>query len=235
MTIEIKGVIIASEDAWIYEWFGIEHTTPKTVRDKLKEAKGKDVEVEINSGGGDVYAGSEIYTALMGYKGKITVKIVGLAGSAAGVVAMAGRPTLISPTGQFMLHNVGVSGLRGDHRVLEHEADILKSHDIGIANAYRLKTGLAQEQLLEMMAVGGSANTGTWLNAQKALELKFVDEIMFDTEGQLVACAGSAAILPPEAINKLRNLLTQQRLDNQIALERASLDLLKLKYKKEVM
>jgi enoyl-CoA hydratase/carnithine racemase len=86
-----------------------------------------------------------------------------------------------------------------------------------------------------MMAVGGSANTGTWLNAQKALELKFVDEIMFDTEGQLVACASSAAILPPEAINKLRNLLTQQRLDNQIALERASLDLLKLKYKKEVM
>ena len=79
--INIKGPIISSSDQWIYDWLGIEATSPKVVNEQLEKAKanGEDVEVEINSGGGSVCAGSEIYTALMSYAGKVTTKIVGLA------------------------------------------------------------------------------------------------------------------------------------------------------------
>jgi HK97 family phage major capsid protein len=206
MKIEIKGVIVPNDDKWIYDWFEMDAVSPRDISELLEKADGEDLEVEINSGGGDVYAGSEIYTALKDYKGKVTVKIVGVAASAAGVIAMAGDPVLISPPAQIMLHCVSEM-VYGDHRVLEKEVEILRNFDASIANVYRLKTGLELEKILEMMNAGGSANQGTWLNAQQALELGFVDEIMFDEENRLVASAGKTAMLPPAAVNKLKNLL----------------------------
>jgi len=213
MKIPIKGVIISNDDKWIYDWLEVAATSPKDVSDMIDSANGEDLEIEINSPGGDVYAGSEIYTSLMAYKGKVIENIVGIAASAAGVIAMAGRPTRISPTAQIMLHNTS-SGAYGDHRVFENEAEISKNYDISIANAYRLKTGMSQEQILEMMGKGGSYNGGSWLNAQQALELKFVDEIMFDEGKKLVASAGLTATLPPAVINKLKNYLKQNHNEN---------------------
>jgi ATP-dependent Clp protease, protease subunit len=208
MKIPIKGVIVSNDDKWIYEWFGMDATSPKDVMDIIEIADGEDLEVEINSGGGDAYAGSEIYSALMAYKGKVIEDIVGIAGSAASVIAMAGRPTRISPTAQLMIHNA-MSQPYGDHRLLQQESDILKNYNISIANAYRLKTGMDEQKLLELMDSGGSVNWGTWLNAQQALELKFVDEIMFDEGKRLVASTGLTAMLPPMAVNKLKNYLKQ--------------------------
>lgn len=195
--VQIKGPIVSSDVKWIYDWFGIDATSPKDVSQQITDANGEDLEVEINSGGGDVYAGSEIYTALKGHVANVTTRIVGLAASAASVVAMSGKKVMMTPTGQFMIHNVS-SRAQGDYRDLEHSAEVLKNHNVSIANAYMLKTGMNQDDLLELM------NQETWLNAQQAKEYGFVDEIMFDDNNQLVASVNSI-MLPPEVINKMRN------------------------------
>src|SRR5699024_11157947 len=126
--IEVKGPIISNDDAWIYEWLDWEHTSPKNISKQLKEINGQDVTIEINSPGGSVFAGSEIYTAFKSYKGNVTVKIVGLAASAASVIAMAGNTVQISPTAQIMIHNSSV-GVGGDRNTMAHTAEFLKGID----------------------------------------------------------------------------------------------------------
>ncbi len=199
--INIKGPIVSDSDAWIYRWFGIEATSPKTVNETIEKANGEDIEVIINSGGGNVFVGSEIYTALKSYTGNVVVKIVGLAASAASVIAMAGKTVMMSPTAQMMVHNV-TTYTGGDHREMEHTAEVLKNADNTIANAYRLKSGKTQEELLELMS------HETWMTAKKAKELKLIDEIMFETEElQLTASANYMGLLPAEVINKIRNII----------------------------
>lgn len=198
--INIKGVIIPNDYKWIYDWFEIDSTCPNEVNAQLEEANGGDIEVIINSGGGDVYSGSEIYTSLKGYSGDSIGKIVGIAASAAGVAAMGVKKLLISPTAQIMMHNVS-SSAQGDYRDLQHESDVLKNYNTSIANAYRLKSGMSENELLGLM------NKETWLNAQQALEKKLVDEIMFDNDKQLqlTASVSNSAMIPIEVINKVRN------------------------------
>lgn len=223
--INIKGPIISSSDAWIYAWFGIENTNPKAVNEAIEKANGEDLEVEINSGGGSVFAGSEIYTALKSYAGNVTVRIVGIAASAASVVAMAGKKILMSPTAQMMIHNVS-SRAAGDYREMEHTAEILKSANDTIANAYRLKTGKTQEELLKLM------DYETWMTAEKAKELGFVDEIMFE-EAELVASLDYSGMLPPEVINKIRNTIkspvSSQTNESDFLMQKAKLKFLRLK------
>lgn len=199
MKIKIKGVVIPNDYKWLYDWFEIDSISPGEVEAQLEAANGEDLGVEINSPGGDVYSGSEIYTALKAYSGRVRVNIVGIAASAASVIAMAGDHVAISPTAQIMIHNV--SGMAwGDYRAMDHESQVLKDYNVSIANAYTLKTSLEQKELLGLM------NKETWLNAQQALEKGFVDEIMFD-EGKKLAAAANAYMLPPEVINKLRSVL----------------------------
>ena len=219
----MKGVIIPNEDKWIYEWFEIENTTPNDVLNALP-TDNSPVEVVINSGGGDVFSGSEIYTTLKDYPGTVTVKIVGIAASAASVIAMAGDRVLISPTAQIMIHNVA-SVAQGDYRVMKHEAEVLKNYNKSIANAYMLKTGLSQEELLNLM------DKETWLNAQQAKEKGFVDEIMFDEGNRLVASV-QVGVLPQNVINKMRNMKNElmqksktNQDDNEIKLAKARLKL----------
>lgn len=200
--INIKGVIIPNDYKWIYDWFEIDSTCPNDVNAQLEDANGEDIEVIINSGGGDVYSGSEIYTSLKEYSGNSIGKIVGLAASAASVAAMGVKKLLISPTAQIMIHNVS-SYAAGDYRDLQHESEVLKNYNTSIANAYILKSGISQEKLLELM------NNETWFNAQQALENKLVDEIMFDEGNQLkmVASSRDSQLIPMEVINKVKNEL----------------------------
>lgn len=208
MKISIKGPIIDSDDQWIYDWFGVEATSPKKMSDLINQAKNnEDLEIEINSGGGSVFAGSEIYTALKSYSGKVTTKIVGLAASAASVIAMGADTVLITPTGQIMIHNAS-GGFGGDYRDMEKGAEILKNVNATISNAYRLKTGLSNEELLEMM------NKETWLTPQQALEKKFVDEIMFTNDIKLVASINNG-MLPPEVINKMKMELKNKEIPKE--------------------
>lgn len=227
MKVNIKGPIVSNSDAWIYEWFGIEATSPNSVNKVLEKANGEDIEVEINSGGGSVFAGSEIYTSLKSYKGNVTVKIVGLAASAASVIAMAGKKIMMPPTAQMMIHNVS-SWASGDYRDMEHTAEVLKSANNTIANAYRLKTGKTQEELLSLM------DDETWMTAEKAKELGFIDEIMFEDGIQLVANTDFSGMLPPEVINKIRNtvknpLNSQQDEEKETDILMANFNYLKLK------
>lgn len=219
MKISVKGPIIDSDDQWIYDWFEVEATSPKKVIDLINQANNEDLEVEINSGGGSVFAGSEIYTALKSYSGKVTTKVVGLAASAASVIAMAGDKIEISPTGQIMIHNAS-GGFGGDYRDMEKGAEILKNVNATISNAYSLKTGLTNEELLEMM------NKETWLTPQQALERRFVDEIMF-TDGVKLVASINNGMLPQEVINKmkmeLKNKVVPKKIENDIETEKAKL------------
>ena len=194
--VNIKGPIVSSDEQWIYDWFGIESTSPKSVNKEIADALGDELEVEINSGGGSVFAGSEIYTALKSYPGNVTVKIVGLAASAASVIAMAGKKVLMSPTAQMMIHNVS-SRQSGDHRDMAHMAEILKNANDTIANSYRIKSGMEQKDLLKLM------DKESWFTAKQALEYKLIDEVMFESN-QLVASFGSG-LLPQSVIDKVRN------------------------------
>ena len=197
MKINIKGTIVSSSDAWIYEWLDIEHTSPGNVNKLLEEANGEDLEVMFNSGGGDVFSGSEIYTSLKDYKGKSVGKVVGIAASAASVAAMGVQELQISPTASIMIHNSSMySG--GDNRALTQDAGILKNIDASIANSYVLKTGLPQDEILQLMA------DETWLTAQQAKEKGFADSIMFEKENKFAASAGNG-LLPQSVIDKIRN------------------------------
>jgi|SRR5699024_4244464 len=191
--IDIKGSIVSNDDAWIYELFGISHTSPKSVEDALTDLKdGEDVTVEINSGGGSVFAGSEIYTKLRKVNPKI--EIVGLAGSAASFIAMASDDVSISPVASVMIHRAQTIGI-GNKDDFDDTSDFLDSIDKNIAYAYELKTGLTQSELLSMMS------KETWLNAQTAVEKGFADSVMFETKD---AVASTGVVLPQQVIDKIR-------------------------------
>jgi len=218
MKIEVKGPIISSNDQWIYDWFEIEATSPKKVNDLLKQCESnEDLEVEINSGGGSVFAGSEIYTALKSYKGNVTIKIVGLAASAASVIAMAGNKILMSPTAQMMIHNASAS-VGGDYRNMEHGAEVLKNINSTIANAYKLKTGMNHETLLDLM------DKETWLTPQQALEKQFIDEVMFENEEFKATASFINTLLPQEVINKMRNEIKREHKNNNTVPENKNLE-----------
>lgn len=173
--INIRGDIVGNDDKWIYEWFGMEATCPKDVADILDEAeKDEEIEVLVNSGGGSVMAGQEIYSTLMGNE-KVTIKIQSLAGSAAGVIAMAGR-CLISPVAMIMIHNVSISGASGDYHDMQKKAEILKQMNAAIASAYAEKSGRPMDEILKLM------DRETWLTANQCLEYGFVDEIMTEQQ-----------------------------------------------------
>lgn len=225
--VNIKGVIISNDDQWIYDWFEMEAASPKSVMSQIDKANGEDLEVDINSGGGDVFAGSEIYTALKDYKGKVTTRVVGIAASAASVIAMAGDKVVMSPTAQMMIHNVSSVG-RGDYRDMDHTSEILKNANKTIANAYMLKSGMDQASLLKLM------DDETWFTAQQALENKLIDEVMFENQVSLVASYSN--MLPKEVIEKIRNELNPSHSNQKNKMDifmrektTAQLNLLKLK------
>lgn len=199
-TIEIKGVIVMNDYKEVYDWYGIECTSPNDVINQLP-ADNSPVEIIINSGGGHVDAGNEIYARLKAYQGEVTTSTYSIAASAASIIAMAGDKVLISPTAQLMIHNV--SGLvDGDYRAHSQEAKVLEGYNKAIAKAYTMKSGKSEEEILQMM------NEETWLNANEAVEKGFADGVLFENQVQYVA--SSYAILPNEAINKARLMMKEQ-------------------------
>lgn len=195
-TIEIKGPIVPSDYQEVYDYWGLEATSPSKVMKQLSEVDTtEDINVVINSTGGDVWSGSEIYTSLKEHQGHVTVKIVGIAASAASFIACAGDTVKMSPTGQFMIHNAAFIN-QGDHQAMSKGAEVLQVTDESIRNAYKLKTHLDDEQLIEMM------DKETWLNARQAKECGFVDEVMFDDNLSLVATAGN--MLSADVIENMR-------------------------------
>ncbi|UVJ09030.1 head maturation protease, ClpP-related [Staphylococcus aureus] len=200
MKINVKGAIIPNDDKWIYEMLEMDATSPKDIADSLPDTN-EDIDVVINSGGGDVYSGSEIYTSLKTYPGKVNIKIVGVAASAASVIAMAGDHIEISPTAQMMIHNAWTMAM-GDINEMQKTVDMLDSVNKGIANAYINKTGKTEDEILSLM------NKETWFNAQDAVEHGFADSKMFDeTAPRLVANSGQ--MLSDDVINRVTALVSK--------------------------
>lgn len=211
MKIEIKGPIVSDGDQWIYDLFRIPATSPIKVSKIIENAirnNVKELTVTINSGGGSVFSASEIYTELKKFAGKVKVEIVGVAASAAGVIAMSGTHVSMSPTGQFMLHNAS-NGAQGDYRVMDHNSDFLQKVNRSIMNAYTAKTGKTIDELKELM------DAETWMTAQEAKEAGFIDEIMFEEGVSAVANTELPGlmngVLPQEVINKMRELLANNK------------------------
>lgn len=197
MTVKLKinGPIVDNSDKWIYDLFDIEATCPNDIINALPENR-EDVEISINSYGGLVDQGNEIYTALKHYEGPLTVDVI-MAGSAASIIAMSGSPTRISPVGQIMIHNVS-AGQYGDYHEMDKMSDILQKSNRSLAAAYTLKTGLSEEEILKKM------DEESWLTAAEAKELGFADEVLFENEKrpQLVANAGPG-LIPKQVIDKM--------------------------------
>lgn len=161
--LELNGTI--AEESWFDD-----DVTPQLFKDELNAGSG-DITVWINSPGGDCVAAAQIYNMLSNYKGKVNVKIDGIAASAASVIAMAGDTVLVSPVSMLMIHNPATIAW-GDHAEMQKAIDMLAEVKESIINAYVLKTGLSRPKLSHLM------DAETWMDANKAVELGFADEIM---------------------------------------------------------
>lgn len=153
------------------ESFWGDEITPQMFRDELNAGEG-DVTVWINSPGGNVFAAAEIYTMLKDYKGSITVKIDAIAASAASVVAMAGDTVQMSPVAMLMIHDPSTVAM-GNIKDMEKAIEVLNEVKESIINAYASKSGLSHARIANLMS------NETWMNAKKAVELGFADEILF--------------------------------------------------------
>ena len=162
-TLFLDGTI-ASES-----WFD-DDVTPALFKSELRSGKG-DITVWINSPGGDCFAAAQIYNMLRDYAGKVTVKIDGIAASAASVIAMAGDTVLVSPVSMIMIHNPATIAM-GDHNEMQKAIEMLDSVRDSIINAYALKTGLSHNKLAELM------ENETWMDAREAVKLKFADDVI---------------------------------------------------------
>ena len=153
-----------------------DEVTPKLFKDGLLSGSGP-ITVWLNSPGGDVFAAAQIYNMLMDYPDPVTVKIDGLAASAASVIAMAGSTVQMSPVSMLMVHNPATIAIGDSDEMLRAKA-LLDEVKESIINAYELKTGLSRARLSHLM------DAETWMNANKAIELGFADQIMFTGEPQ---------------------------------------------------
>lgn len=212
VTIQMNGEVIPSDYADVYDYLGYENINPKTVKQALSDADGSDVELEINSPGGYVDAGSEIYTALKEYQGQVTAKITGQACSAASWIALAADRVEMSPTAQMMIHRASTISI-GNSDDLASDLNALNSLDKSFVDLYSQRTGLDAQEVYRLMC-----NT-TWMNAKEAVDKGFADEIMFqnDKKTALVNADGSLSV-KPDTINKIKNLLHGKSTENVVKL-----------------
>ena len=165
----MNGII--AEDSWFDD-----DVTPALFKDELNAGTG-DITLWINSPGGDCVAAAQIFNMLSEYPGKVTVKIDGLAASAASVIAMAGTEVWMSPVSMMMIHNPATVAW-GDHSEMKKAMELLDAVKESIINAYVRKTGQSRAKLSHLM------DAETWMDANKAVELGFADDILFQKEEQ---------------------------------------------------
>ena len=191
--IKMKGPLISNNEYEVYEFFGLEAVSAKSITDQFPEDINEDITLEVNSNGGLVTVGSEIYTTLKNYKGHVTVEVTGMAASAASVAIMGADTVKISPTAQIMIHKALLTRASGNSDDLEKAVNALKSSDQTIINAYVSKTGLSEDEIFEMM------KNETFMPAQVAVEKGFADELM-TFEKDLGAVASLESGLLPQAV-----------------------------------
>lgn len=200
-TIDIKGPIITNDDKWIYDWFGVASCCPADIRSQLDEvADDESVQVVINSSGGDIFAASEIYDMLA--ESKATIKVI-FAASAASYIACACTSEIV-PTGMLMIHNVS-SYAAGDYNDMAHESGVLLKASKAVATAYRLKTGMTEDELIGLM------DNETWLTADESVEKGFIDKVTEYAEKpkEVKLAASLNGLIPDTIIKQMRDEKTQ--------------------------
>lgn len=186
--INLKGPLISNNSQEVYDYYGMEAVSAKSIIEKLPEDN-SDIVLEVNSNGGLVTVGSEIYTALRNYKGKVTAEITGMAASAASVAVMGADKVVMSPTAQMMVHKALFNWVAGNSDDLDKASNTLKSSDKAIVNAYVAKTGKSEDEIMDLM------RNETFMSAQEAVENGFADEVM-----TFEAVASIDSMMLPQAV-----------------------------------
>lgn len=195
-TLFMNGAI--AEESWFDD-----DVTPRAFKAELESGQG-DIVIWLNSPGGDCIAASQIYSMLMDYKGNVTVKIDGIAASAASVIAMAGTNILMAPTALMMIHNPLTVAI-GDSEEMQKAIDMLSEVKESIINAYEIKTSLSRTRLSHLM------DAETWLSANKALELGFADGILEDEKKRKPSEDVTYAFSRKAVTNSLLNKMTDKK------------------------
>ena len=206
-----KRVLLLDGEISDETWWGDE-ITPQMFRSELNAAEG-DIDLWINSPGGDCYAAAQIYNMLMEYKGNVNVKIDGIAASAASVVAMAGSTVEMSPVATIMIHNPMTVSI-GDTHEMERTITFLSEIKESIINAYELKTGLSRAKISRLM------DAETWMNAKKAVELGFADSVLYvDAQRPLTDTADGLIFSRAAVTNSLLSKFGQGTPSNNVDAE----------------
>ena len=192
-TLYLEGVI--AEESWFAD-----DVTPAMFKEELFAGDGP-ITLHINSPGGDCIAASQIYSMLMEYPHDVTVQIDGLAASAASVIAMAGTKVCMSPTSMLMIHNPFTAAM-GDSEEMRKAIQLLDEVKESIINAYEIKTGQSRTKLSHLM------DNETWMNAWKAKELGFCDEVLYtETTEPSEAASGFAFATKCAAVHLMNRVI----------------------------
>lgn len=219
--------MIPNDYKWYYDFFGEDSTCPRDVQQILDAFQpGDEAEVYINSPGGVIDVGSEIYTLLKAHGENIRIYITGEACSAASIAAMAAYCEM-SPTALMMVHCVS-SGVRGNHKTMEHMGEVLRTADRALCTAYMDKSGMSETDALEMM------EQETWLTAQQAKERGLIDKVMFEeAETEPLVDALVFKLPTQEQMEKVKGMLgareSGNRTDEVTVMMQARLNYLKMK------
>lgn len=178
MRILVNGEIISNDYKWLYDWFELESTCPQDIRTALDQnPDGEPLELEINSPGGSVFAGFEIYNLLRSAKCETVAEVLSLAGSAASTIMAACRTVKVSPVAQVMIH-LPTTGTYGNNLDHQQSLQMLESVTESILNSYEGKVNgkTSRDELRKMI------ENETWLTASRAVELGLADEILYQDE-----------------------------------------------------
>lgn len=219
-TYRLAGVVVTEEDRLWYDWSGQDCISAKGVSELLKEADGEDVTINLNSEGGSVFAGNEIYSMLKQYTGKVVVNINGLSASIASVLMLGADEINMSPSASIMIHKAS-GGAMGTTEDMQKAINALTSIEKTIISLYHKKTGLNKDKLAKMML------EETWFTAEEALELGFVDNIVDEPDYSQTADTSLVAQYKTRVsdaenfssvIAELKNQLKEEKMENQTSL-----------------
>lgn len=183
MRVTLNGIVAADDDKWLYEWFGYKAFCPQDLRDAIQQnPQGEELVVEINSPGGSVFAGSEMYTVLKSSGIPTRAEIQSMAASAASYLCLGCDRVAISPVAQMMIH-LPTTGTQGDRSAHQRSIQMLDSTREAILNAYELKAqGKTDRAELRRLM-----NAETWLSAQDAVDKGLADEVLYMDEGDAIS------------------------------------------------
>lgn len=193
MEIAIRGYLCSNDDADILRWWGWRDiTAPMDIEKALKEAAGEPVTVLINSPGGDMTVGAELFSMFKRYAGRTEALVQGYAASAA-TMAMSGCNVIRSEPGALLCFHNPNGIAEGDHRAMEAMAEGLRNARESVINIYMTRSGKTREE------IGALMDKDVWISPQQALEYGLIDEIVgLDAEGEPVppVIAASTALTP---------------------------------------